>query len=88
MGILILILFIFIVLPITIILSIIYSICIYDSEDWISFNPKQNYEKWDNLNWFWVWCGTIALIIAWYPVAIYRAIRKLLYWLFTVGRKK
>ena len=82
MGILVLILFVFIFLP------ILYSISLYDSVDCISFSPKHNYEEWDNLNWFGVWCGTIALIISWYPVAIYRMMRNLFIWIFTVGRKK
>lgn len=54
----------------------------------ISFNPKRNYEKWDNLNWLGVWCGTIALIIAFYPVVISRGICELSRWMFTVGRKR
>lgn len=78
----------FLILMVLIIAPIMCSIFLYDSTDIFYFNPKKNYEKWDNLNWLGVWCGTIALIIAFYPVVVCRGIYELFHWLFTVGRKK
>lgn len=56
--------------------------------DFYRFNPQYNYEKWDNLNWLGVWCGTILIIILFYPAAICYVVYRLFRWLFTVGRKK
>ena len=47
------------------------------------FNPKENYEYWDSLNWFGVWFLTILYWIVFLPFTIIAGIC----WLFTVGRK-
>ena len=58
------------------------------------FNPVRNYKKWTKLNWFGIGIITILLNIIFVPYAIcywiYKLIRiscKLIYWLFTVGRR-
>lgn len=56
--------------------------------DYSYFNPIRNRERWDNLNWLGIWCGTILIIMLFYPVAICYGIYNLFHWLFTVGRKK
>ena len=80
--------FLKLILPMLIFLPILIAIGVDDDWKDISFNPKCNYKKWDNLNWLGVWCGTIILIIAFYPIIISRVIYNLFHWLFTVGRKK
>lgn len=44
------------------------------------FNPKENYEYWDSLNWFGVWFLTILYWIVFLPFTIIAGIC----WLFTV----
>ncbi len=50
----------------------------------VAFSLKANYEKWYSLNWFGVWFFTIIYWIAFLPFTIIA----LIYWLFTVGRKR
>lgn len=56
--------------------------------DYSYFNPKCNYKRWDNLNWLGVLCGTLFIIVMFYPACLCCAVYKLFYWIFTVGRKK
>lgn len=49
----------------------------------LAFNLKENYERWEKLNWFGVWFFTICYWIAFLPFTI----MALIYWIFTVGRK-
>lgn len=48
------------------------------------FNLKANYKYWNMLNWFGVWFFTILYWVAFLPFTI----MALIYWIFTVGRKK
>ena len=48
------------------------------------FNPKANYKYWNMLNWYGVWFFTILYWIVFLPFTI----MALIYWIFTVGRKK
>ena len=70
-----------------IIVGIIFYFAIFvivtEKTDGFWFNPKENYEKWHELNWFGVWFLTILYWIFFLPITIMVAIS----WLFTVGRK-
>lgn len=69
------------------IIGIIFYFAIFvmvtEKTDGFWFNPKENYEKWYELNWFGVWFLTILYWLLFLPITIMVAI----YWLFTVGRK-
>ena len=51
------------------------------------FNPKENYARWNTLNWFGVWFLTICYWIAFLPITIIVAVSTAVKWIFTVGRK-
>lgn len=65
------------------ILDFFFFILISGSTEDFWFNPKYNYEKWYELNWFGVGVLTILYWIAFLPITIILLIG----WLFTVGRK-
>lgn len=50
-------------------------------------NPIHNYKKWSSFNWFGVIVCTLFTNIIWLPYAIGYWLYKLIYFLFTVGRK-
>ena len=50
-------------------------------------NPIHNYKKWLSFNWFGVIICTLLINIIFLPYAILYWLYKLIYFLFTVGRK-
>lgn len=51
------------------------------------FNPIENYEKWDEMNWLGVWVFTIIYWIVFLPLSILVGVTTGLYKLFTFGRR-
>lgn len=49
--------------------------------------PIHNYKNWSSFNWFGVIVCTLLINIIWLPYAIVYWLYKLIYFLFTVGRK-
>lgn len=64
-------------------IDLVLLISVGNDDGQLFFNPKENYEHWDSLNWFGVWFFTILYWIAFLPFTIIAGIG----WLFTVGRK-
>lgn len=64
-------------------LDLLFFVVVSVNTDGFWFNPKDNYEKWYELNWFGVWFITILYWIVFLPITIF----VLIGWLFTVGRK-
>ena len=50
------------------------------------FNPKSNYEKWYDLNWFGVLFLTVLYWVIFLPVSVVVGIGWVVYKLFTFGR--
>lgn len=51
------------------------------------FNPIENYEKWNEMNWLGVWVFTIIYWIVFLPLSILVGVTTVLYKLFTFGRR-
>lgn len=54
----------------------------------VALNPIENYKKWVSLNWFGVGVTTLLINIIFLPYAVVYWLFKLIYFLFTVGRKE
>ena len=74
---------------VTIVIWIIIDCCIAFAFDLkIALNPIKNYKNWISLNWFGVVIITLLINIIFLPFVVVYWLFKLIYFLFTVGRKE
>ena len=72
------------IVPIYLIYTISYQVCYFT----LSFlNPIRNYHQWTSFNWLGIITITLILNILWLPYAIIYWLYKVIYFIFTIGRR-
>ena len=69
------------------VLSFVYFACTSAYAGHHYFNPIDNYDEWDNLNWLGVFVFTLLLNFVFAPFALLYWVIKILVFTFTAGRR-